>query len=155
MIECIVGVFMLAGGLALLFLAFKVSGLTSLSRGQGYTISAVFKNIGDLKTRAKVTLSGVKIGEVTEINLDKNLSAIVRMHIEPQYNKILADNAEASIYTAGILGSNYIAITPGFSLNPDGSGAVLKNGSVIRQTNPAIILENLISQFLFNMKSKK
>jgi len=146
-IEIIVGLFMLAGVLALLILALKVSGLSNYVSTGGYTVTADFDNVGDLKVRAPVTMSGVKVGEVTGIGLNTTtFKAVVTMQINPDQNKIPTDSS-ASIYTQGLLGSNYVNLRPGFD------DTYLKQGSVIHDTHPALILEDLIGQFLFSIKN--
>ncbi|MBS0359142.1 MAG: outer membrane lipid asymmetry maintenance protein MlaD [Proteobacteria bacterium] len=146
-IEVIVGLFMVVGFIALFILSFKVSGLTHYVSSKGYTIYAEFDNSGSLKVRAPVTMSGVRIGEVTGIQLDnKTFKARVTMKIEPSQNDIPADSS-ANIFTEGLLGSNYISLTPGFDEPPQ----VLKDGSVVQETHSAIILEKLIGQFMFNI----
>lgn len=148
-IETIVGIFILAGILALLVLALKVSGLTSYVGNQGYFVTATFDNIGGLKARAPVTVAGVRIGKVVAIDLDpKTYQADVKLYIEDKYNDIPTDSS-ARILTEGLLGSNYISLSPGFK------DTFLKNGGVIENTHPALILENLIGQFLFSMNDKK
>jgi phospholipid/cholesterol/gamma-HCH transport system substrate-binding protein len=148
-IEIIVGTFILAGILALLVLAFQVSGLTDMIGKRGYEITAAFDNIGDLRVRAPVSVGGVRIGEITRINLDpKTFKAIVTMRVEPHQNAIPTDSS-ASIFTAGLLGSNYISITPGFA------NTNLKNGDKIITTHSAVILENLIGQLMFKLDSNK
>ncbi len=145
-VEIIVGLFMLAGILALLVLALKVSGLSNYTSTSGYVVTASFDNVGDLKVRAPVTVSGVKVGEVTAIGLDTTtFKAVVTMRLNPDQTKLPTDSS-ASIFTQGLLGSNYINLNPGFDQS------YLTNGSVIDNTHPALILENLIGQFLFNMK---
>lgn len=146
--EFFVGLFMMAGIVALSVLAFKVSGLTSFSEAGTYRIRAEFTNIGDLKVRAPVTIAGVKIGRVTAIELDpKNFKAAVIMEIDQVSDHIPIDST-ANIFTAGLLGANYISITPGFSQ------AYLKAGDRIINTNQALILQNLIGQLLFSLKNK-
>lgn len=141
-----VGLFVLLAIVCLVVLAFKVSGLTSLSRSEGYTVTAVFNNIGGLKIRAPVTISGVRVGEVTAIKLDPaTFNAVVTMQISSTQKAIPVESS-ASIFTEGLLGSNYINIDPGYGT------PFLKNGSTIKRTHPALILEQLISQFLFNVK---
>ncbi|MCW5590314.1 MAG: outer membrane lipid asymmetry maintenance protein MlaD [Legionellales bacterium] len=155
MVELTVGLFMLLAILALLFLAFRVSGISHIWHGKTYTISADFQNVGDLKENAAVTLAGVKIGQVEKIQLNsQTLDANVTMVIDDKYNQIIASNASANIYTAGLLGSNYIAIIPGYADDPDAKPQYLKNGSHLQNTQPAIILENLIGQLMFNLKNK-
>lgn len=147
--ETLVGLFMLAGMLALLALALKVSGLTTYFGHQGYNVTAGFDNIGGLKIRAPVTLAGVRIGEVTDISLDEtSFKAIVTLRIDPSQDKLPSDTS-ASILTQGLLGANYISLSPGYA------NTYLKNNDQIVDTHPALILENLIGQFLFNAKSSK
>lgn len=160
-IEIAVGAFMLAGFLAFIILAFKVSGLTSYAGSKTFEISASFDNVGDLKVRAPVTLAGVKIGEVTGIILDpESLSAKVGMRIVAGHNQIPLTSS-ARILTQGILGSNYIGLTPGFDDDEDEQGEdkvkkpkYLHDGSEISDTTSAIILENLIGQLMFNINKK-
>lgn len=146
-VEVIVGLFMLAGIVALLVLALKVSGLSSYVGGGGYLVTANFDNIGSLKPRAPVTIAGVRVGEVTDIHLDQgSFRAVVTMQLNPDENKIPTDTS-ASIFTQGLLGANYISLNPGFNQ------VFLKNGDKIGDTHPALILENLIGQFLFSVKN--
>lgn len=160
-IEIAVGAFMIAGFLAFIILAFKVSGLTTYSGDASFRISAAFDNVGDLKVRAPVTLAGVKIGEVTAIKLDpKSLSARVDMRIISANNQIPMSSS-ARILTQGILGSNYVGLTPGFDDDMDEAGEekvkkpkYLHEGSEISDTTSAIILENLIGQLMFNINKK-
>lgn len=147
-IELYVGIFMLAGILALLVLALKVSGLSNTIGLNGYEVSASFDNIGSLKVRAPVTIAGVRVGQVTHIGLDTTtFKAVVTMRIDKAKKTIPADSS-ASIFTEGLLGSNYISLTPGFDT------AYLKEGDEIESTHPALILENLIGQFLFSINKK-
>jgi len=144
-VETTVGLFLLASILALTILAFKVSGLTSFFNQKGYIVSAEFDDIGQLKVRGPVKMGGVAIGEVTNINLDsKTYRAIVTMRINTKVKDIPNDST-ASILTQGLLGDNYVAITPMYSQ------AFLKNGSIIENTQSAMILEKMIGQFLFNV----
>jgi phospholipid/cholesterol/gamma-HCH transport system substrate-binding protein len=146
-IESFVGLFILAAMMALVILAFKVSGLTSFFKQDGYLVSAYFDDIGGLKLRAPVKVGGVVIGEVTEISLDPNtFKAEVKLLINKKFNDIPSDSS-ASILTAGLLGDNYIELTPMYSQD------VLKNGSVIEYTHSAMILERLVGQFLFKVGS--
>lgn len=145
LIESMVGLFILAAFAALVILAFKVSGLTSFFKQEGYTVTAYFDDIGGLKLKAPVKVGGVVIGEVTEVALDPaSFKAIVKMSIYNKFNDIPSDSS-ASILTSGLLGDNYIELTPMYSQE------VLKNGSVIEYTHPAMILERLIGQFLFRV----
>jgi phospholipid/cholesterol/gamma-HCH transport system substrate-binding protein len=145
-IEMTVGLFMLAGVVALLVLALKVSGLSTYAGNSSYSITASFDNIGSLKPRAPVTIAGVWVGEVTAIQLDPTtFKASVTMQLDADQNKIPTDTS-ASIFTQGLLGANYISLSPGFN------ETFLKNGDRINNTHPALILENLIGQFLFSVK---
>lgn len=144
-IETFVGLFLLFTMLALTMLAFKVSGLTSLFPTKSYTVSASFDDIGGLKIRSPVKIGGVQVGQVTEINLDPvTFKAIVKMHIENQFNDI-PDDSTAGIYTTGLLGDNYISISPMYSKN------FMKEGSQIEFTNSAMVLEKLIGQFIYKI----
>lgn len=143
-LEIFVGFFMMVGLAALLLLALKVSGLTSYT-SQGYYVTAIFDNIGDLKPRAPVTISGVHIGQVVSIELDpKTYQADVKLLIDHKYTDIPVDST-AKIFTQGLLGSNYISIDPGFE------NIFLKNGDKLVSTRSALILENLIGQLLFKV----
>lgn len=147
-IETLVGFFMLLGVLALLVLALKVSGLSaSMNTAKTYRVSAFFDNVGDLKIRAPVTIAGVRVGQVESITLNPdNFKAQVVMDLEPEKGKIPADT-QASINTAGLLGSNYVSLTPGFE------DAVLQAGGSITQTHSAIVLEDLIGKFMYKISS--
>lgn len=150
-IDTSVGFFMLFGLLALLVMVMKVSGITSFSSNNQYSVSADFTDIGGLKVRAPVTIAGVKIGEVTGIELQSGaLNAKVTMTLNRQ-NLIPYEDVSARILTQGLLGSNYISIVPGFE-SDDQSHPFLRAGDVIAKTQEAIILENLIGQLLFNIK---
>lgn len=144
-IESFVGLFLLAATIGLLVLAFKVSGLTSFFKLEGYDVTAAFDDIGQLKVRAPVKIGGVTIGEVIDINLDPtSFKAMVTLRIHATVNDIPNDSS-ASILTAGLLGDNYIAITPMYSKE------YLKNGGEIQETHSAMILEKLVGQFLFKI----
>lgn len=148
LIETTVGILIVAAIAALFFLAFKVSGLTNYSAANSFQITAAFDNIGDLKPRAAVTIAGVKIGQVTAISLNsKSYKAVVTMRIS-NTEEIPLDS-EASIVTAGLLGANYVSLTPGFE------DAFLKDGGEITETHPAILLEEMIGQLMFSMKNDK
>src|SRR5487761_664190 len=142
-IEISTGFFIILGFASLLFLATKTSNIQAYGDTSGYTVTASFTNVGGLKVRSPVTMAGVNVGRVTEIRLDpRTFSAIVSMQIGQRYNQI-PDDSSASILTSGLLGEQYVGLTPG------GSETFLKNGSKIQFTQSAIILENLIGQFLF------
>ena len=149
-LELSVGVFIIAALCALLFLAFRVSGLTTdVGNGDYYTITADFDNIGDLKVRAPVTVSGVKVGRVSNIQLNpQTYRATVMLQINNGYKDLPVDSS-ASIFTQGLLGSNYISLSPGFE------NQMLHPGDRIQTTHSAIILENLIGQLMFNLTNDK
>lgn len=157
--EVLVGSFMLLGLGGFVFLAFMVSGLTQFGGNHSYYIQAEFDNIGDLKVRAPVTIAGVRVGEVTNIKLrPDNFVATVTMKIDRSQSRIPQHDATARILTQGLLGSNYISIIPGFEDaegEADKAAAFLQQGSMIEKTQPALILENLIGQLLFNVSKDK
>lgn len=143
-LELTVGAFIAAGIAALFFLAIKVSGLSDETGKPSYRVYAHFQNIGGLTLRAKVTIAGVVIGRVTNIELDhKRLNAKVTLEINKDVNEISTD-AVASILTAGLLGEKYIGIVPG------AEDTFLKEGDEIEQTQSSLVLEDLIGKFLFN-----
>ena len=146
-IEITVGLFMLAGILALAFLALKVSGLSADGSQPTYRLYAHYQNTGGLAVRAKVTMAGVAIGRVSAIQLDpKTLTAKVTIDIYKSVNQI-SDDSVASILTAGLLGEQYIGIVPGASDTMlDGSD----KHTEIEPTQSALVLEDLIGKFLFN-----
>ena len=143
-VEITVGAFIAAGMVALFFLAMQVSNLSTFAGGDGYHVTARFENIGGLKVRSAVTVGGVKIGEVKDIQFDNiTFEAVVTMQINPENNTLPEDTA-ASIYTAGLLGEQYVSLEPG------GADVVLKEGSEIRLTQSALVLEQIVGQFLFS-----
>jgi phospholipid/cholesterol/gamma-HCH transport system substrate-binding protein len=146
-IDLWVGLFVALGVAALLGLAMKVGNLTSSSIGETYSVSANFENIGGLKIRAPVKSAGVVVGRVSSIKFDSaKYEAVVSLDIDKHYN--FPKDTFANIYTAGLLGEQYIGLEAG------GDENVLKNGDKITQTQDAIVLEKLISQFLFNKASE-
>ena len=144
-IETLVGVFMLAGIGALIFLALNVSGLTLSSMKDTYTLKARFENLAGLTVRAKVSISGVEVGKVTNITYDQNSAlAEVEMKINKNVNTIPTDST-ASIFTAGLLGEKYIGISIG------ADEAYFKDGDVVHDTTSGLVLEELIGKFLLSM----
>jgi phospholipid/cholesterol/gamma-HCH transport system substrate-binding protein len=144
------GLFVLLGFAALFFLTTQLpaSGLKLGSVKSGFHVTANFDDIGDLKVGSPVTMAGVRIGEVDGIRFDsKTYKAVVALRIDTQYNQI-PDDSFASIETQGLLGGKYIGFSPG------GSDAFLKNGSVVEQTQSAIVLENLINKLFANFADK-
>ena len=148
-VEIWVGVFVAAGMAALFMLAMQVSNLGSIGGTQGYQLIATFENIGGLKERSPVTVSGVRVGRVESIDYDLNsFEAVVSMKIMDDYRGFPEDTS-ASIFTAGLLGEQYIALEPG------GSMASLEDGGRIQLTQSALVMEQIIGQFLFSMTSEK
>ena len=142
-IDLWVGVFVVAGIAGLLFLALKVGNLASFSSSQTYQVQAKFANIGGLKVRAPVKSAGVVVGRVADIRFDnESYEAIVAINLD--YNYQFPRDTTAKILTSGILGEQYVGLEAG------GDGVMLKNGDRLRLTQSAVVLENLISQFLFN-----
>ena len=142
-IETLVGTFVLLGLLALVFLALKAANLASFSGGQAYKVSARFDNIGGLKVRAPVRSAGVVVGHVTKISLDaKTYQGVVSMEIRQGVD--FPKDSSAKILTAGLLGDQYVGIEPG------SDDKNLANNDLIKQTQSAVVLENLIGQLIFN-----
>lgn len=147
-LELTVGLFILAGLLALLILAVRISGLSLNAGGDTYTVYAHFDNVSGLTSRSKVTMAGVTIGQVKSITFDKNrYTGLVEMAINSDVNTLPADST-ASIVTAGLLGEKYVGISVG------GDDLVLGNGDEIHDTQSALVLEELIGRFLLNTVSK-
>lgn len=151
-IEIAVGAFIIAGIISLLMLALQVSGLSHFFKEEtGYKVYAYFENIGSLKNRAKVSVAGVVIGRVCEIELDPvSFNAKVTMCLDDNRSDKFPTDSQMSIMTAGLLGDNYIALVPGFN-----DSEFLQEGShiPIENTHSAMILEKLISKFLANQVS--
>ena len=143
-VELGTGLFALLGAFALFFLATQATGGDDFNRDEVFSVEARFENVGSLKTRAPVSMSGVTIGRVTNIEFDPvMLDAVVTFVIDSRYDQIPEDS-DASVLTAGLLGSQYIGLQPG------GSDIYLEDGSEIVFTQSAIVLENLIGKFLVN-----
>lgn len=141
-VEVWVGVFVAAGVFALGVLAFRVGNLTTTDVADGYRVEARFENIGSLKVRSAVTLAGVRIGRVTAIHSDPDsFQAVVVLNIDGRYRNLPTDSS-ASILTAGLLGDQYIGLEPG------GAEDYLKEGSRIKLTQSAMVLEKLIGRLL-------
>ena len=146
-LELTVGLFILAGVLALVVLALRVSGLSSVTSGDTYRVYAHFDNVAGLTPRAKVTMAGVTIGQVTNIQFDKNrYTGLVEMAIYSDVDTLPADST-ASIVTAGLLGEKYVGISVG------GEDDLLADGDEILDTQSALVLEELIGRFLLNTVS--
>jgi phospholipid/cholesterol/gamma-HCH transport system substrate-binding protein len=142
-IETLVGLFVVLGMAALLFVALQAANLTSFGNNDGYPLTTRFDNIGGLKVRAPVRSAGVVVGRVTSISLDsKTYQGVVTLEISRDFH--FPKDSSASILTAGLLGDQYIGIVPGADEKN------LAPGDVITQTQSAVVLENLIGQFLFS-----
>lgn len=143
-VEIGTGLFVLLGMGALFFLTTQTTGGDDFDADEVYTVEARFENVGSLRPRAPIAMSGVTIGRVTSISFDpENLEARVEFVIDSQFDRI-PDDSDASILTSGILGSQYIGLQAG------GSETYLEDGSEILFTQSAILLENLIGKFLVN-----
>lgn len=138
-----VGLFVLLGAAAVLFLALKSANLLSLNFDTVYKVTAKFDNIGGLKPRAAVKSAGVVVGRVENISFDDKLyQASVNLEMQSQY--VFPKDSSLKILTSGLLGEQYIGIQAGFNEKN------LAGGDVIKQTQSAVVLENLISQFLYS-----
>jgi phospholipid/cholesterol/gamma-HCH transport system substrate-binding protein len=146
-IDLWVGVFVALGVAALLGLAMKVGNLTTGNIGETYSVEAAFDNIGGLKPRAPVKSAGVVVGRVESIQFDSaTYEAIVRIDIDKNFS--FPKDTFANIYTAGLLGEQYLGLEAG------GEEEMLKNGDKIAHTQDAVVLEKMISQFLYNKASE-
>jgi len=147
-IEISVGAFVLAGILCLVFLAFRVSGVGVGSTAGTYILKAKFDDVAGLRVRSKVSLAGVTIGRVSKIGVDSELGeAIVTMEVSQDVNNLSVDTG-ARIQTEGFLGGRYVSLVPG------GEDKMLVNGDTITNTQGALVLENLIGDFLTKTGSK-
>ena len=143
-VEVMVGLLVLAGAAALFFLAMSASNFASFEEQDGYLVKARFDNIGGLKVRSPVTLAGVMIGRVKSIEIDEQtFEAVVSLSIQARYDQIPEDTF-AKILTQGLLGEQYIGLDPG------GSEALLAEGSEIIITQSALVLEDMVGQFIFS-----
>jgi len=137
-----VGLFVIAGVGALLFLALKVGSMSAVNASEGYEVVAAFDNIGGLKARAPVKSAGVVVGRVSDISLDSQVyEALVTLRIDKRYT--FPKDTSAAILTSGLLGEQYIGIEAG------GDSVKLKDKDRIKITQDAVVLENLIGQFLY------
>ncbi|HET8598222.1 MAG TPA: outer membrane lipid asymmetry maintenance protein MlaD [Castellaniella sp.] len=143
-----VGLFILLGLVALVFLALRAGNMSSFSFAPTYRVQAYFDNVGGLKVRAPVKSSGVVVGRVASIGFDnQRFQATVTLDLEKQY--AFPTDTSASILTSGLLGEQYIGLTPG------GEDKNLADGGVIEFTQSAVVLEDLISKFLYNSAEKE
>jgi phospholipid/cholesterol/gamma-HCH transport system substrate-binding protein len=142
-IETMVGLFVLAGFIAIGYLALKAANLAAMTVGETYVVTARFDNIGGLKPRAPVKSAGVTVGRVASISLDpKTFQGLVTMELEQRF--AFPKDTSAAILTAGLLGDQYVG------LNPGGADDNLAQGDNIKLTQSAVVLENLISSFLYS-----
>ena len=146
-VEVGTGLFVALGMAAIFFLTTQTAGSNNFSGSDSFSVTARFDNVGSLKDKAPVSMSGVTIGRVTSVVFDPaSLDAVVTFVIDSQYDRIPEDS-DASILTSGLLGSQYIGLQAG------GSEFSLEEGSEIQFTQSAIVIENLISKYLFNNDS--
>lgn len=144
LIEVAVGAFMVAALVALFFLAMRVSNLSAATTADGYRLYARFSNVGSLKPRAAVTMAGVRVGRVESVVFDKeSYEAVVTLKVDASVNTI-PDDTFANIFTAGLLGEQYVGLEAG------GSEEFLADGDTLVHTQSALVLEQMIGQFLFN-----
>ncbi|EGM68767.1 MULTISPECIES: outer membrane lipid asymmetry maintenance protein MlaD [unclassified Shewanella] len=150
-IELLVGVFLLTGLAAFLVLVFKVANIEVKTSDSSYTLTANFTNIGGLKVRSPVKVGGVVVGRVSNIDLDPvKLVAVVTVVMDKRYDKF-PETSSLAILTSGLLGEQFLGLTPGFM---DDDVSMLKDGDKIDDTRSALVLEDLIGQFLYSMGSK-
>ena len=148
-IDISTGLFVLLGFAALAFLVTQITSREFSLGGQSYRLVAKYENVGGLKVGAPISMAGVTIGRVEEIGYDMNLlKAVVRLRIDSRYDEI-PDDSDAGIFTAGLLGGQYVGISPG------GSDVFLKDGDEVLFVQDAIVLENLISKYLFSQASRE
>ena len=137
-----VGLFVLVGLLALAILALKVGNLTTFQQSDGYRVGVSFENIGSLKERAPVKSAGVVVGRVGQIKFDnKTFEAVVTLEIDPRFS--FPKDTSAAVLTSGLLGEQYIGLEPG------GDSEMLKEGSVIKLAQSALVWEQLVGQMIF------
>lgn len=147
-----VGTFVIAGIAAVLLLIFQVADVKSFSRANHYTLDAQFDNIGGLKVRSPVKVGGVVVGRVSDITLFvPEYIPTVTMEIDSQFG-YFPETSSASILTSGLLGEQYIGIRPGFL---DDDIDVLRDGDLLEDTRSALVLEDLIGQFLYSVGDAK
>jgi phospholipid/cholesterol/gamma-HCH transport system substrate-binding protein len=148
-IDLSTGLFVLLGFAAILFLVTQITNREFSLGSDAYRLQAQFENIGGLKVGAPVSMAGVTVGRIESIGYDMDvLKAVVTLRIDGRYDRIPNDS-DASIFTAGLLGGQYIGVTPG------GSDEYFKDGDRIEFVQDAIVLENLISKYLFSQAGKQ
>ncbi|KPU82263.1 toluene ABC transporter substrate-binding protein [Psychromonas sp. PRT-SC03] len=150
-VEFWVGCFVIGALLALALLAFSIAGISIKGQGKSYTLYANFTNIGGLKERSPVKLGGVVVGRVEKITLDvQNYTPRVRLSMYAQKG-YYPETSSIAILTSGLLGEQYISITPGFI---DEDSEMLGDGDTIEDTKSALILEDLIGQFIYSLQKE-
>jgi len=147
-VELWVGLFVALGLAALAFMSVRASNLAEYRDGDAYTVLARFDNIGSLRVRAPVTVAGVRVGRVAAIDFDKDqFKAVVTLAIAARYDNLPQDTV-ASVRTAGLIGEQFIGLDPG------GAPDALKEGDEIEITQSALVIEQLIGQFLYGQAGK-
>ncbi|WP_144211296.1 outer membrane lipid asymmetry maintenance protein MlaD [Shewanella donghaensis] len=150
-IELLVGLFLLSGLVAFCLLVFNVANVKLKPNQATYSLQAEFNNIGGLKVRSPVKVGGVVVGRVSDIRLDsKKLVPVVTLTMDKQYDQF-PETSSLSILTAGLLGEQFLGLTPGFM---DDDIEMLADGDKVHDTRSALILEDLIGQLLYSMSSK-
>ncbi|ARU03892.1 outer membrane lipid asymmetry maintenance protein MlaD [Comamonas serinivorans] len=143
-----VGLFVIIGALALVFLALQSANLLSLNFNQTYRVTANFDNIGGLKPKAAVKSAGVVVGRVASIGFDDdNYQAKITLDLEQRFR--FPSDSSLQILTSGLLGEQYIGVSPGYG------ETMLKGGDNVTSTQSAVVLENLISQFLYSQAAER
>lgn len=149
-LELMVGSFVLIAVIAILVMMFKVANVTSIGPSDSYILKARFDNIGNLKVRSPVKVGGVVIGQVSQIALDTtSYVPVVTMTIGRQFGEY-PDTSSAQILTSGLIGEQYVSLVPGFVM--EGVSTTLDDGDYIEDTKSALVLEDLIGQFLYSSK---
>ncbi|CAH0532506.1 Intermembrane phospholipid transport system binding protein MlaD [Vibrio stylophorae] len=152
-LELWVGLFVLAGIAALLVLVFNIANVKGLSQSESYQLTARFDNIGGLKVRSPVKIGGVVVGRISDIDLDvATHTPVVTMNIDSKYG-YFSETTSASIYSAGLLGEQFVGLIPGFVDEEEGFD-MLGDGDEIQDTKSALILEDLIGQVVYSLKGE-
>ncbi len=147
-LEFKVGLFVMIGLFCIIFIALEVANVTSIRSRQYYQLHAKFENIGSLKVRSPVKVGGVRIGHVSDIQLDpETYTPIVTMQIDGQFDHF-PDTSSVEILTAGLIGEQYIGFKPGFEFE---DSEWLTYGDYVEDTKSAIVLEDLIGQFIYRV----
>ncbi|MDG3084762.1 outer membrane lipid asymmetry maintenance protein MlaD [Vibrio hannami] len=151
-LELWVGAFILTGVIAILIMIFKIANVTGLGSGSTYELKASFDNIGSLKVRSPVKIGGVVVGRVSAIDLDKEqYIPVVTLSIDESYGHF-PETSSAQILTSGLIGEQYIGLVPGFVFDDI---EMLGDGDFIEDTKSALVLEDLIGQFLYSSKDSE